>query len=296
MRTRDFIWVVLAAVLWGGGAVSGAYLTEVYGVHPLSVAMWRMLLAGGALVAVLAAVRALPTVSLGRVAWRRIVVTGLLTAAFEAGYFTAIALTSVGLATLIGIASSPIFVALFDLASGRGRPTPRTLLALAMAVVGLGLLVSGSVSLGGAGAAGALLALVPGACFAGVTVVNRTPVPGLAPAPLTAWAFTVGGVALVPVAALAGWGVPSSAPAWGLALALGLVFTGGAYFAYLSGLRTVPPFVATIVSLLEPLVATLGGVIVFAERLGPVAIVGGVVLGAAVVTLRPQRDAPARAH
>ncbi len=292
MRTRDFFAVVLAAVLWGSGAVVGALLTRNEGIQPLSVAMWRMLVGGLALLAVVVVVPRLRPQALGAQAWRRIAATGALTALFEALYFSAISLSSVGLATLIGIGSSPFFAAVLDWVFHRVRPTRRTVVALVLALVGLGLLLSGSLQLGDNGLLGGVLAVANGATFAGIAVLNRKPVQGLDPIPLTAIGFTCGGVLLIPVAAVWGIDVARDATGWALVLVLGIALTAAAYAAFLTGLRSVPPFVATIVTLLEPLVATVLGVIVLAERLGPSGMVGAAALGAAVMLLRPRRQEP----
>ncbi len=150
--------------------------------------------------------------------------------------------------------------------------------------------MSGSLDVGEHGAWGAVLALANGAVFAAITIVNRVPVAGLSPVPMTAIVFTIGGLLLVPVAAIPGLGMATDAAGWSLTLVLGIVITACAYVAFLTGLQTVPPFVATIVSLLEPVIASVLGAIVLGERLGPTGIVGGAVLGATVVLLRPQRD------
>ena len=72
--------------------------------------------------------------------------------------------------------------------------------------------------------------------------------------------------------------------------------TAGAYALYAVGLRLVPASVAGIVTLAEPLTATLIGVLIFGERLGPGGVVGGVLLLAALgLVLYPARlSAPGR--
>jgi len=289
VRNRDFLLVMLAAALWGAGGVLGLELGRHSSIHPLSVAMWRMLVGGLSLVIFLA-VRGRLTFRFSRAAWRRILISAVLVAAFEALFFTALTLSSVGLTTLIGIGSAPVFVAISDTVFRRDRPQARTVVALALALVGLTLLMAGSLDLGEHGLWGAALALATGAVFAAITIVNRVPVLGLAPVPMTAIAFSIGGVLLVPVAAIPGLGVATDVSGWVLTLVLGVVITACAYVAFLTGLQTVPPFVATIVSLLEPVIAAVLGAIVFGERLGPVGIVGGAVLGATIVLLRPERD------
>ena len=63
------------------------------------------------------------------------------------------------------------------------------------------------------------------------------------------------------------------------------VVTAGAYALYATGLRRVPASVAGIVTLLEPLTATLLGVLVFGERLDAAGAVGALLLLGAVALL-----------
>ncbi len=286
--------MVAAATLWGFGGVLGTMLGDHAGIGALSIAMWRMLVAGLALLAYLAARGALRMLT--GPALRRAMVTGALTALFEACFFSAIAASSVGVATLIGIGSAPVFVALWDWWRTRVRPPATTVAALVLALGGLAALLGGSLNAGGSGGWGAVIALAAGASFAAITVVNRGEVEGLGPVEHTAFAFTLGGIILVPAAAFAGLGAASDAYGWVLTIGMGVGVTALAYVLYLGGLRTVPPFVATVVSFLEPLVAAVLASIVFGERLGWSGIVGGIALAAAIVLLRPQRDEPESIH
>ena len=100
----------------------------------------------------------------------------------------------------------------------------------------------------------------------------------------------------MPFAIAAGTGLPTGVGGWALAIALGVGITGVAYVLFLAALETVPPFVATIATLLEPLLGAVLGAIVFGERLGPLGVVGGALMGTAVLLLRPQRDEPETIH
>ena len=110
----------LAGVLWGAGGLVGALLGQASGATPLSVAAFRLLAGGGLLIAFrMVARQRWPR---GRAAWRRITVTGLLSASFQAAYFCSIALSSVSLATLITIGGVPVIVSAAQIAAGRERP------------------------------------------------------------------------------------------------------------------------------------------------------------------------------
>ncbi|MFV0633408.1 DMT family transporter [Demequina sp.] len=292
MRTRDFLLVVSAAVLWGTGGVLGALLADGGAVPPASVALWRMLIAGVVLTAWVAIRGELRGTS--RAGWRRVLLTAALTAAFECLYFSGVALAGVGLATLVTIGSAPVWVACWDAATQRRRPPPRALGALALALVGLLAVSATSLHTADARAGGIVVALAAGAAFAGITVANRRPVPGMGPVRLVALTFFVGGLMVLPVALLTGFAAPGGLEGWTLALAMGVFSTGLAYVAYLAGLATVSAFVATVVSLIEPLVAAALSALILGERLGWWTMAGGVALASAVVMLRPQRDAQGR--
>ena len=296
MRTRDFLFAVAAACLWGGGGVMGVVFGEHEGLQPVGIAVWRMGLAGVSLLLLLAAMGRFTPGSWSRPAWVRMLVTGALTAAFEYAFFTAVTIASVGLATLVGIGSAPVVVAGYDAVVTRERPPARSLLALALSLTGLGLLVGGSVGQGSAMVLGVAIALGSGVAFGAITIVNRRPVPGLHPVALTGGAFTAGAVILLPLALAAHTGLPHDLEGWGMAIVLGVVITGLAYVLFLTALQTVPPFVATITTLLEPLLGAILGAIVFGERLGVLGVVGGALMGTAVLLLRPQRDEPETIH
>ena len=87
--------------------------------------------------------------------------------------------------------------------------------------------------------------------------------------------FLSGALWLSPVLAVGGdAGAPARGRAGRCSLYLGVVTTGLAYAAYTTGLTTVSAAAAGIVSLLEPLTATLLGVVLFDERLGALGVVG----------------------
>ncbi|MCR6712750.1 MAG: DMT family transporter [Demequina sp.] len=296
MRTRDFLFAVAAACLWGGGGVVGVLFGKHESLQPVGIAVWRMGLAGVSLLLVLALMGQFHPGRWTRPMWVRMLVTGALTAAFEFAFFTSVTFASVGLATLVGIGSAPVVVAGYDAVVTRERPPARSVVALLLSLAGLGLLVGGSVGQGSAMLLGVAVALGAGVAFAAITIVNRRPVPGLHPVALTGGAFAAGAVILLPLALLAHTGVPHDLEGWGIAIVLGVIITGLAYVLFLTALQTVPPFVATITTLLEPLLGAILGAIVFGERLGALGIVGGALMGAAVLLLRPQRDEPETIH
>jgi DME family drug/metabolite transporter len=298
---ESMLCLALAGVLWGTGGLLGSLLATASGLSPLSVAAARLLAGGALLITVqLAARQRLPR---GRAAWTRIGVLALLSAGFQAAYFGSIALTSVSLATLITIGATPVIVQTAELAAARQRPSRDKLATLALALASLGLLAgtpaggNGETALlGGAG-----LALLSAAGFAATTLIGTTPVPGLGDLALSGYGSALGGLALLPLAlpsngtALAALALHPSPAALGLLAALGVGPTALAYTLYYRGLRSAAPSTAALMSLLEPLTATLLGVLLLGNRLGPARIAGMALLIISLIVTawpRPGRSLP----
>ncbi|MDF3051287.1 MAG: hypothetical protein K0R87_2925 [Pseudonocardia sp.] len=215
--------LALAGVAWGTGGLLGSLLADEAGLSPLAVAAYRLGL-GGLLVGVLVVgatpFRARPEPRLGadghrRTAWRRIGILAVL-AAFQACYFTAVALSSVGLATLVTIGtgrwwsppSRPHAVA-----PPVARPSPSSSRWPGSACCGAP--DRGNRPL--LAVAGSTAAVLAGASFATMTLVGARPVPGLDAATTTAVSFVLGGLLLVgPALLVGGPAMPSTAAGFGL--------------------------------------------------------------------------------
>ena len=282
--------LVVAGLLWGTGGLTGTLLGRAAGLSPLSVAALRLLAGGGLIVAF----RVIPgrRWPSGRAAWARVAVTGLLAATFQAAYFSSVSLTSVSLATLVTIGATPVIVLAGELLLGRRRLDRPSVMRTALALAGLGLLVG--LPAGGYGADAVLesagMALLAAAGFAVLTLAGAVPVPGLGEETVTGLGFTLGGLILLPLAAAAGglaFRPTAAALGWLAALAVGP--TALAYTLYFRGLRGAPASTGALLSLLEPLTATVLSVAFLGNRLSPTGIAGAGLLAAAVIsTARPR--------
>ncbi|PRY02599.1 DME family drug/metabolite transporter [Allonocardiopsis opalescens] len=271
-------------MLWGTGGVAGYVLQRTAELHPLAVAAYRLLLGGLAVTLVLAVTGRLARVPLRGAVVRRLLAAGALLGLYQAAYFASVSLLSVSLATLVTIGSVPVFVTAGMVVLTRRRPAGRLLAALLLAVAGL-VLLAGAPGLEADGwgtAAGVGAALLAGLGFAVLTLLNRTSVPGLDALGVTGLGCLVGGALLLGPAAFAGLAVPATAASWAAALYLGAVPTALAYVAYFSGLRTAPTSAAALAVILEPLTATVLGVLLLGDRLSTAGAVGALLLAAAV--------------
>jgi DME family drug/metabolite transporter len=279
------LYLVLSGFLWGTGGLIGTLFGQATGLSAMSVAACRLLAGGGLIVAFLTLTgRRWPA---GRAAWTRIAVNGVLSALFQGCYFAAISLTSVSLATLVTIGGTPVIVAIVEQARGRHAAGRAGVITIAMALAGLTLLAG----LPGGGfsetavLASTGLALLSAAGFAAVTLIGTSPVTGLDDLTLNGFGFSLGGMALLPLAAVLGGGLgfrPSLASA-GLLAALGIGPTAVAYTLYFRGLREASASTAALLSLIEPITAAVLAALVLGDRLSVTGIAGAVVLLAAVV-------------
>ena len=283
-------YLVLSGLLWGTGGLTGSLLGRSAGLSAIAVAAYRLTAGGLLIVAFRALARPWPA---GRAAWTRITVIGLLAALYQSCYFTAVSLTSVPLATLVAIGAAPVIV----LAAARvtGRPGGRHAAATtALAVTGLGLLVGLPSGFGETAVlASSGMAVLAAAGFAAVTLTSSRPVPGLDDLTVTGFGFTVGGLALMPLAQLAGgMGFRPSLASVGLLAALGTGPTAVAYTLFFRGLRSAAPSTAALLALLEPLTGAILADLLLGERLSATGIAGAAAIGAAViVTVRANRGA-----
>ena len=292
------LYLITSGLLWGTGGVTGSLLSRVAGLSAMSVAACR-LTAGGVLIVALLTVTGRPWSvgragrrwPVGRAAWTRIAVIGVLAALYQSCYFTAVALTSVALATLVTIGTAPVIVLGVYRVTGRrsGRLAP---VAACLALTGLGLLVglpSGFSETAVLASAG--MAVLAAAGFAAVTLTGTRPVPGLDELTVTGFGFTIGGLILMPLAAaLGGLSFRPGPEAVGLLIALGLGPTALAYTLYFRGLRTAAASTAALLTLLEPLTGAILAAFVLGQRLSVTGMAGAATLVAAViVTVRGAR-------
>ncbi|MCP2338440.1 EamA family transporter [Actinomadura rupiterrae] len=277
--------VLLAASLWGTTGTVRTFAPD--GTSSVSVAALRMVLGGLLLAGVVLATaradlrrllrarRALPMLAGGAAAM----------IVYQTAFFVAAGRTGVAVATVVTIGSSPAFTGVIGLVTGRSRPTGRWLVATAGAVAGCTALV-----IGGRGAGvepvGIALALLSGFAYATYATLSSVLIMrGERDRCVVAALFGLSGLVSLPVLLLdsPGWLVTGTGP--GVALYLGVIATGGSYLLFARGLRTTPATTATTLTLAEPAVASVLGVAVLGEHLGPVALSGLGFLAASLLVL-----------
>ncbi len=101
----------------------------------------------------------------------------------------------------------------------------------------------------------------------------------------TTVSFCVGALILLPLVIFNGQSIHYSGEVWGLLFYLGLVPTALGYVLFFLGVNYIKASTASILTMLEPLVATYLAWLLFSESLSPVAIIGAALLFVAIAIL-----------
>ncbi len=262
---RDRLLTMLAPVSWGTTYVVTATLLPPD--RPLLAAVLRALPAG---LLVLLFVRQLPP---SPVWWWRFLVLGVVnfSAFFTLLFYAAYRLPG-GVAATLG-AVQPLMVAGLAWLVLRTRTTVPQLIAALAGVGGVALMTFTAQARLDVVAVAAMLAGV-GLMALGIVLAKRWGSPGH-PLMATAWQMTLGGVVLVPLA-LAGEGLPATVTAANVTGYAYLATFGGAlaYVLWFRGIERLSPATVSLLTLSNPLTATLAGLVVLGQTLTEAQVAG----------------------
>jgi drug/metabolite transporter (DMT)-like permease len=272
-------------VVWGSTYLAIRYALESY--PPFFLAAIRFIAAGALMYAWL---RLRGSAAPTGLQWRNAAICGILLLLMGNG-FVCFAEQSVesGIAA-VAVSSMPLFAALFSGLYGEW-PQRREVLGLAIGFAGVILLNLGS-GLSGS-RLGALMLIIAAAAWAFGSVWSKRQ--DMPKGPMnTAAQMLCGGIALAVLSMLAGEQVPLH-PSLRSNFAIAYLAVFGsiiAFSAYLYLLKTVRPALATSYAYVNPPVAVLFGVMLAGEHVGPLDLVGMVVIlvGVAIVILARSRE------
>ena len=257
---RGLLLVSCAGVVWGTIGPAVQLVHEGSGLSPWTIGAYRALAAVAALVVashVTGRLRA--CLALARSRWRRVILTGLSTAAFQVLFFVAVVAT---------VATALVGLGLVSVAGGAGAAAPNTAL-------------------------GVLAALGSGTAYAVSTQVAAPLSREHDALTVTTATMSVAAAALVPgglgLAHLRGEAMATTDPgSWLLLGYLGVVTMAFAYVLLFAGLRSTPSGTAVVATLLEPVTAVLIAVLLLHERPTAAVVVGALLILAAIATLGRQ--------
>jgi len=264
--------VVLAALFWGlSGGIGGilmadgwdAFVVSFYrgAIGLLCVLGWLALRPGGSGLA-------------DRRLWFWSAIAGLGVAGNFAFYFVSIAEGSVAVAATL-MYCAPVFVYLVSFALKLESPTPLKWAAIAMVMLGVVLLTRiFEVRAGGVTPLGAAAGLLAALSYAIFIFGFKYAAPHGSPQAILVIAFTVLLVILAWPSDTEQAVAVLTTPSWPLFVALGVFGAGLSFILYIVGLNHTTPAVASVVAMVEPVTASLFGVVVLNETLTGPQIIG----------------------
>jgi drug/metabolite transporter (DMT)-like permease len=206
--------------------------------------------------------------------------------------------TSVSHSALI-IACAPIFILVFSWALRLEALTRRKAIGMALAFAGaaaVGLEQAGSA---GTGVSGDLLTLLAGVGLAFYTVLGKRPVAEYSALRLSMLTNIAGAALVLPVAiwqilalARAGRLVTIGLEGWGAVMYMGVLASAVCYFVYFWALRYMTPARLGAVSYLQPIGATLLGLVLLGEPVTRRVAIGGLLVIAGVYAIETHSRHP----
>ncbi|MGM0674556.1 MAG: DMT family transporter [Spirochaetota bacterium] len=285
--------ILAAAFLWGTSGTAQALAPA--GSTPLVIGSIRVGL-GGIVLVLGAGIR-------GDFAGARrflrpiFLLTGLLQALFNFSYFTALSLTGVAVGTMVAIGSAPIFAGLLGITFNGERVGVRWYAGTVAALVGLVLLIGGEGSVH-VDLFGVLFALCAGFSYSFFTFLSGRLVREFAPDAVIGVSFMIATAMLSPFFLIVPLGWIASSAGIGTMLYMGLISSGVAYMLYGRGLKTVLVSNVGILTLAEPLTASVLGIVFLREPMTSTTLAGIALIFFAqvlIVRRRPRAGARVRA-
>jgi DME family drug/metabolite transporter len=276
---RSRLLVLFAAICFATTGTSRALGPD--SATSLGVAAIRFIVGAIALFSVTALIRKphVTTATLPLYIW---IIAGFGQAMYGATFFAAVHDTGVAIGTVVALGSAPILTGILSAVLFRSLPTRTWMLATAVAISGMSLIVlSGNDT--NVSATGIMYALGAGLGYALFALASKRIVEaGVSSDVAMSRVFGIAAIMLVPALFFVDTDWIFTTGGMSLGLWLGIVTVALAYWAYASGLAHLEPRETTMITLAEPVVATVLGALVLNERPASLAWIGIVVVIAAL--------------
>ena len=279
------LFIIAAGVFW---ATMGIFVRALgsYGFDSFQISAFRLLAAGICFVLLAAFRRESLRIRLRDIPLFMGIGVGSI-AVMTCCYFSAIRMMTMSTAAIL-LYTSPIWVMLMAVAFLHERITRRKLLALVFAFGGCAL-VSG-IGSGGVNALGLIVGVVSGIAYGLYSILGSIALRRYSPFVVTAIAFSVAALAVLAIANPADMAAKLAAAEklpglLALVLATGIVTAVIPFLLYTFGLEAVEPSRAAILATVEPMMATVLGIIVYREGMSLQSALGILCILAAIVVL-----------
>ncbi|SEB15818.1 DMT family transporter [Marinobacterium iners] len=268
--------IVLASVLWGTTGTAASFAPA---VSPLATGAFAM--GGGGVLLVLHALRFLLKDRARLKACYAVLLTGgAAVALYPLAFYSAMRLSGVAMGTVISIASAPLFAVVLERLIGKKQVSSRWILGFITGGLGILLLTWGKEPQSVEGGnewqyIGAALGLLAGLTYAVYSWSARRLIEqGIHARAAMAAMFGLAALVLLPSLAITGDNLLTTPIHASVALYMAVVPMFIGYLCFSRGLRQVEASTATLITLLEPVVAVMLAVLIVGERFMPVGWLG----------------------
>ena len=269
--------VIAASVLWGTTGTASAFIPD---VSPLAVGAFSM--GVGGVLLVLNAKNDLLSDRQKLLSKPSLLFIGsLCVAIYPLAFYSSMRLAGVAIGTVISIASAPFFTIIMERLISNKRVTSRWVVSFIFGVVGVILLTLGKTQYLDINAQannrilGILLGLVAGLTYATYSWTARQMIEnGVNSKSAMASMFGLSAILLLPSLLLTGGNLFLDAKHISVALYLAIAPMFFGYLLFGQALREIEASKATLITLLEPIVATILAIIIIGETFSPIGWLG----------------------
>lgn len=291
-ENKGYIYVFISGILWGLSGIFVKYLTG-QGASSLLISCWRLIPAFFFLAAITVARYGIRSLKIDGRTMLFCALTGLVTQAlFNICYNTAIATIGMSVSAVL-LYVAPVVTAVTAAIVFSEKITKRKALALLVNVIGCVLTVTGgSLSAGDLVLSGVLFGIGAGVCYGMVAILGRVTTAKVNPFVAITWSFFFGCIFILLF--VRPWNeavFPLSAGFITVGLLFALIPTTFAYLFYFSGISVIKesskvPVIASI----EPVVATLIGVLIYHEGIGIVNVLGILLVIGSIIMMNQKQS------
>lgn len=285
MKTKAFIYIIVAGILWGTSGIFVHYLAP-YGFTSLQMTAVRGLVSFICM-AVYALLRDKRLFKIKPQELLFFVGIGVMLFLTASLYYTAMQMTSVSTAVVL-MYMAPVYVMIFSVLFLGERFSKLKFVSVAGMLVGC-CLVSGIIGGAKFHVVGLILGLLSGLTYAAYNILTKIAIRrGSNAISVTVYSFFV--MTLVALCVSSPWQIVTTASKSPLAtvpllIGLGVVTFVMPYLLYTLSMRELPAGTASALSIIEPMAATVFSVVLFDEKLSVATVIGIVLILGAVFLL-----------
>ena len=289
MKRMAYVFVISAAVLWGTIGIYSNQLSQ-YGANVLQIVSIRAIFAALAIfVFILLKDRRLLNIDIHD--WKYFFGTGILSFVFfNWCYFIAINKTTLSTAAIL-LYTAPAIVMVLSIILFKEKLTGRKVAALILTFIGCAFVTAVVKGRQNISPLGILAGLGSGLGYALYSIFGRYALKKYDPITVTLYTFVFASIGLIPISDIKGlFCLLSNTGALCNAVLLGLIATVLPFLLYTKGLSYLETSKASIIATVEPVVATVIGIILFGEPITIYKIIGIFLVVFAVSILEQKKE------